>query len=143
MQNVKKLTCLTLGLAALVAPTLAADDLETSQMVDQARHWQQKRRDDLAAELWRKVLRFDPKHPEALAKLGAIEARASNLPPPPAQPPPPPPAVAPKQKASAPAKLTTSAPSRPKASAPGTTKTSDPTMNFSSSLELTPVKPQP
>jgi len=137
MQNVKKLTCLIVGLAALVAPALAADDLETSQMVDQARHWQQKRRDDLAAEAWRKVLRFDPKHPEALAKLGAIEARAGNLPPPP------PPVVAPKPKPSAPAKLTTSAPARPKASAPGITKTSDPTMNFSSSLELTPAKPRP
>ena len=137
MQNVKKLTCLTLGLATLVAPTLAADDLETCQMVDQARHWQQKRRDDLAAEVWRKVLRFNPKHPEALAKLGAMEAQAGNLPPPP------PPVVAPTQKPSVPAKLTTSAPSRPKASAPGTTKTSDPTMNFSSSLELTPAKPRP
>lgn len=137
MQNATKLTCLILGLATLVAPTLAADDLETSQMVDQARHWQKKRRDDLAAEAWRKVLRFEPKHPEALAKLSAIEAHTGNLPPPP------PPAVAPKQKPSAPAKLTSSAPSRSKASAPGTTKTSDPTMNFSSSLELTPAKPRP
>ena len=126
-------------LAALIAPALASDDLETSQMVDQARHWQKKRRDDLAAELWRKVLRFDPKHPEALAKLGAIEARASNLPP----PPPPPPVVATKQKPSTPAKLPTSAPSRSKATAPGATITSDPNMNFSGSLELAPVKPKP
>lgn len=126
-------------LAALIAPALASDDLETSQMVDQARHWQKKRRDDLAAELWRKVLRFNPKHPEALAKLGAIEARASNLPP----PPPPPPVVATKQKPSTPAKLPTSAPSRSKATAPGATITSDPNMNFSGSLELAPVKPKP
>ncbi len=126
-------------LAALIAPALASDDLETSQMVDQARHWQKKRRDDLAAELWRKVLRFNPKHPEALAKLGAIEARASNLPP----PPPPPPVVATKQRPSTPAKLPTSAPSRSKATAPGTTITSDPNMNFSGSLELAPVKPKP
>lgn len=126
-------------LAALIAPALASDDLETSQMVDQARHWQKKRRDDLAAELWRKVLRFNPKHPEALAKLGAIEARASNLPP----PPPPPPVVATKQRPSTPAKLPTSAPSRSKATAPGATITSDPNMNFSGSLELAPVKPKP
>jgi hypothetical protein len=139
MQIMKNLGCLTLTLAALIAPALASDDLETSQMVDQARHWQKKRRDDLAAELWRKVLRFDPKHPEALAKLGAIEARASNLPP----PPPPPPVVATKQRPSTPAKLPTSAPSRSKATAPGTTITSDPNMNFSGSLELAPVKPKP
>ncbi len=140
MQNAKKLTCLTLAWATLVGPALAADDLETSQMVDQARQWQQKRRDDLAAEIWRKVLRFDPKHPEALAKLGAIEARAGNLP---AQTPPPP-DVAAKQKPSAPAKLPSSAPSRPQATAPNTTATTnDPTMNFSSSLDLVPVKPQP
>jgi hypothetical protein len=139
MQIMKNLGCLTLTLAALIAPALASDDLETSQMVDQARHWQKKRRDDLAAELWRKVLRFDPKHPEALAKLGAIEARASNLPP----PPPPPPVAATKQKPSTPAKLPTSAPSRSKATAPGATITSDPNMNFSGSLELAPVKPKP
>lgn len=139
MQIMKNLGCLTLTLAALIAPALASDDLETSQMVDQARHWQKKRRDDLAAELWRKVLRFNPKHPEALAKLGAIEARASNLPP----PPPPPPVVATKQKPSTPAKLPTSAPSRSKATAPGATITSDPNMNFSGSLELAPVKPKP
>ncbi|MBZ4210644.1 MAG: hypothetical protein LAD29_05910 [Rhodoferax sp.] len=139
MQIMKNLGCLTLTLAALIAPALASDDLETSQMVDQARHWQKKRRDDLAAELWRKVLRFNPKHPEALAKLGAIEARASNLPP----PPPPPPVVATKQRPSTPAKLPTSAPSRSKATAPGTTITSDPNMNFSGSLELAPVKPKP
>jgi hypothetical protein len=141
MQIMKNLGCLTLTLAALIAPALASDDLETSQMVDQARHWQKKRRDDLAAELWRKVLRFNPKHPEALAKLGAIEARASNLPPPP--PPPPPPVVATKQKPSTPAKLPTSAPSRSKATAPGATITSDPNMNFSGSLELAHVKPKP
>lgn len=139
MQIMKNLGCLTLTLAALIAPALASDDLETSQMVDQARHWQKKRRDDLAAELWRKVLRFNPKHPEALAKLGAIEARASNLPP----PPPPPPVVATKQRPSTPAKLPTSAPSRSKATAPGATITSDPNMNFSGSLELAPVKPKP
>ncbi len=138
MQIVQKLGCLTLTLAAQVAPALASDDLETSQMVDQARQWQQKRRDDLAAEIWRKVLRFDPKHPEALAKLGAIEASAGNLPPST-----PPPFLATNRKASTPAKLPSSAPSRSKASVPGTTTSSDPNMNFSGSLELVPAKPQP
>lgn len=144
MQIVKKRTCVTLALATLVAAALAADDLETSQMVDQARQWQQKRRDELAAELWRKVLRFDPKHPEALAKLGAMAARAGNLSTPPPSPPPPPPlAVAAQKKSSAPAKLPASEPSRFKATARSATTASDPTMNFSNSLELAPVKPQP
>ena len=56
----------------------AAEDLITSQLVDQARHWQYKDRDDLAADIWRSVLRADPKHGEALVKLGLIEARNNN-----------------------------------------------------------------
>ena len=68
-----------LALGALTQPSWSADDLMASQLVDQAREWQQKDRDDLAAELWRKLLRANPKHPEALVKLGAIEARAGNL----------------------------------------------------------------
>jgi hypothetical protein len=144
MPNVKKWSCLALALVALVVPALAADDLEISQMVDQARQWQQKRRDDLAAELWHKVLRFDPKHTEALARLGAIEARAGNSPAPTPSPSPPAPlAIAAQKKSSAPAKLPASAPSRPRANARNTTTASDPTMNFSSSLELAPLKTQP
>ncbi len=57
----------------------AGDDLMASELVDQAREWQQKDRDDIAAEVWRKLLRVNAKHPEALVKLGAIEARAGNL----------------------------------------------------------------
>lgn len=70
---------LTLALAALAQPVWAADDLMSSQLIDQARHWQQKDRDDIATDLWRKVLLTDPKHPEALVKLGVIEARAGNV----------------------------------------------------------------
>lgn len=135
----QKLGYLTLTIAALAAPALASDDLETSQMVDQARLWQQKRRDDLAAEIWRKVLRFDPKHPEALARLGAMEPVPNKLPPPSGAPA----DMAPKQKPLAQAKLPASAPSRPRAAAPSTKPTSDSNMNFSSSLELAPAKPKP
>lgn len=74
-----KMAWLTLALAAFVQPVAAADDLISSQLVDQARHWQQKNRDDIAADLWRKLLRTSPGHPEALVKLGAIEARAGNI----------------------------------------------------------------
>jgi hypothetical protein len=51
-----------------------AEDLMNSQLADQARQWQEKGRDDLAADLWRKILRADPKHAEARAKLLQIEA---------------------------------------------------------------------
>lgn len=65
---------------ALLAPMgWAADDLLSSQMVDEARAWTQKGRDDLAAEVWRKLLRTNSRHPEALIKLGLIEARVGNI----------------------------------------------------------------
>ena len=57
----------------------SADDLIASELVGQAREWQLKDRDDLAAEVWRKLLRFNPEHPEALVRLGVIEARAGNF----------------------------------------------------------------
>ena len=65
---------------ALLAPIAwAADDLLSSQMVDEARAWTKKGRDDLAAEVWRKLLRTNSRHPEALVKLGLIEARVGNI----------------------------------------------------------------
>ncbi|MBC7502308.1 MAG: hypothetical protein H7315_17685, partial [Herminiimonas sp.] len=79
MQNIKKMAWLVPLLLSLAQPTWAADDLLSSQLSDQARTWQQKDRDDLAAELWRKVLRADPKHPEALISLAGIELRAGNI----------------------------------------------------------------
>ena len=81
MLNMGKMVSFMLALMLGVLPhaSWSADDLMASQWVDQAREWQLKDRDDLAAELWRKLLRADPKHPEALVKLGVIEARAGNL----------------------------------------------------------------
>ena len=65
---------------ALLAPIgWAADDLLSSQMVDEARAWMQKGRNDLAAEVWRKLLRTNSRHPEALVNLGLIEARIGNV----------------------------------------------------------------
>jgi hypothetical protein len=80
MFRVFNLALICLSLAALVQPALGADDLFSSQLVDQARGWQAKGRDDLAADTWRKLLLIDSKHPEALVKLGIIEARAGNRP---------------------------------------------------------------
>lgn len=80
MQNMGKMAWLALlAVAWFIQPAAAGDDLITSQWVDQARYWQQKNRDDIAADLWRKLLRADPRHLEALIKLGTIEARAGNL----------------------------------------------------------------
>lgn len=74
-----KRTLSIFSLLILLSPTIwAADDLMSRQMVDQARNWSQKGRDDLAAPVWRRVLSVEPSHPEALVKLGLIEARAGN-----------------------------------------------------------------
>lgn len=79
MGNPTKALWCGLALVMLAIPSPAVDDLYASQIVEQARQWQQKNRDDLAAGIWRKLLISDPKHPEALVKLGIIEARAGNL----------------------------------------------------------------
>ena len=78
MQNITKTVRLILILVALTQAAWAAEDLMTSHLVGQARHWQARDRDDLAAEIWRSVLRSEPTHGEALIKLGLIEVRAGN-----------------------------------------------------------------
>jgi cytochrome c-type biogenesis protein CcmH/NrfG len=74
----KKAALLVLTLGTFMQLAWAAEDLITSQLVEQARHWHYKDRDDLAADIWRSVLRADPGHGEALVKLGLIEARNNN-----------------------------------------------------------------
>jgi predicted Zn-dependent protease len=70
---------LALPLALAMLPSAwAADDPGVQKLVDQARYWQQKKRDDLAAEAWRKLLRFDPENAQALIALGSIEAGLGN-----------------------------------------------------------------
>lgn len=66
------------GLLAFPAACWPADDLLTSQMVDEARTWQSKGRMDLAGNTWRRILITHPEHLEALASLGALEAKAGN-----------------------------------------------------------------
>lgn len=78
MQNISKTVRLILILVAFTQAAWATEDLMTSHLVGQARHWQVKDRDDLAAEIWRSVLRYDPLHGEALIKLGLIEVKAGN-----------------------------------------------------------------
>ena len=74
----KKAGLLILTVGAFMPLAWASEDLMTSRLVDQARHWQHRDRDDLAADIWRSVLRADPEHGEALVKLGLIEARNNN-----------------------------------------------------------------
>lgn len=78
MRNQPKILQLALILLMFTQPAWAVEDLMTSHLVGQARHWQAKDRDDLAAEIWRSILRSDPAQGEALVKLGIIEARAGN-----------------------------------------------------------------
>ena len=57
----------------------AADDLVTSRLRDEARLWQSKDRDDLAAEAWSRLLIGDAQHGEALVSLGLIMARSGDM----------------------------------------------------------------
>jgi Flp pilus assembly protein TadD len=43
-----------------------------SVLIDQGRYWQAHRRGDLAEQAWQKVLRIDPKQPDALYGMGII-----------------------------------------------------------------------
>ncbi|AMM18330.1 cellulose synthase [Burkholderia sp. PAMC 28687] len=43
-------------------------------LIDQGRYWQSHRRGDLAEQAWQKVLRIDPKQPDALYGMGIILA---------------------------------------------------------------------
>lgn len=71
-------TCAGMMLAMALLPATAADDATVQKLVEQARYWQQKKRDDLAADAWRKLLRADPDNPLALVQLGTIEASLGN-----------------------------------------------------------------
>jgi hypothetical protein len=65
----------------LIQPAWAGsrDDLMTSQIVDEARTWQSKGREDLAADAWHRLLVTKPQHGEALVSLGLIMARSGDL----------------------------------------------------------------
>ncbi len=65
----------------LMQPAWASsrDDLMTSQIVEEARTWQSKGRDDLAADAWHRLLVTNPQHGEALVSLGLILAKSGEL----------------------------------------------------------------
>lgn len=74
-----KLACLVLALTQGAAPAWAAPADASRVLVEQATYWQQKNRDDLAGDAWRKLLRAEPDHPQALIQLAKIELRAGNV----------------------------------------------------------------
>lgn len=57
----------------------ATDDLMASQLVDEARQWKAKGRNDLASDVWQKILISNPQHGEALVNLGLVQALEGNL----------------------------------------------------------------
>jgi tetratricopeptide (TPR) repeat protein len=74
-----RISCLlSCALCVPMSPAYAADDLAISQRTDEALMWQRKSRDDLAADIWRRILVLDPNHALALLNLGLIEARAGH-----------------------------------------------------------------
>jgi hypothetical protein len=79
MRHTKSFATMAFVLTLWLPFSSHADDLFTSQLVDEARVWQKKNRSDLAADAWRKLLVIEPRHPEALVSLGIIEARSGNI----------------------------------------------------------------
>ena len=69
--------CLVLaGSVALVVPHVAhaATPSPMQALVDQGKYWQAHGRGDLAEQAWEKVLRIDPKQPDALFGMGMVMA---------------------------------------------------------------------
>jgi Flp pilus assembly protein TadD len=58
--------------AAAQAQSSANDPLKV--LIDQGKYWQAHRRGDLAEQAWQKVLRIDPKQPDALYGMGIVLA---------------------------------------------------------------------
>lgn len=71
----------TLLLMACLVPihVLAIESLVDSQMMDEASSWQEKGRDDFAADIWRKILLTNPTHGEALVSLALHEMQLGNI----------------------------------------------------------------
>jgi tetratricopeptide (TPR) repeat protein len=57
---------------AVVFAQAAADPLNV--LIDQGKYWQAHKRGDLAEQAWQKVLRIDPKQPDALFGMGMVLA---------------------------------------------------------------------
>lgn len=71
----------TLLLMAYLVPihVVAIESLADSQMMDEASSWQEKGRDDFAADIWRKILLTNPTHGEAMVSLALHEMQLGNI----------------------------------------------------------------
>jgi Flp pilus assembly protein TadD len=58
--------------ASSAADTSTNANAPLTVLIDQGRYWQSHRRGDLAEQAWQKVLRIDPKQPDALYGMGII-----------------------------------------------------------------------
>ena len=68
--------------APAAASTPAPDNTRAStvqQLVEQARHWQQRGRADLAGQTWQKLLGVDPRQPDALHGLATQRVEAGRF----------------------------------------------------------------
>lgn len=66
-------------LGMLWTAAVHAEDLLTSQMVDEARVWQSKGRLDLAEDIWRRLLITNARNGAALVGLAQIQIKAGRL----------------------------------------------------------------
>ncbi|MCH8622854.1 cellulose synthase subunit BcsC-related outer membrane protein [Undibacterium sp. TS12] len=74
----KKAAVLALLAVFFESETAFAETALTQQLKEQAQFWQQRGRDDNAADLWRKLLRIDVNNIDALMALSMLEAKAGN-----------------------------------------------------------------
>ena len=76
MFEMKKIACAIL--AVVCVDVTYADSVLVTQLLNQAQYWQQRGRDDLAAQSWQKLLLSEPANPDALAGLATVEAQAGH-----------------------------------------------------------------
>lgn len=70
------------SMPAPAASTRTPDSAQAAtvrQLVEQARHWQQRGRGDLAGQTWQKLLAVDPRQPDALYGLAAQSVEAGRF----------------------------------------------------------------
>lgn len=76
----RRLALIALVLAALAEPVHAQTSAAVQQLVENARYWQGRGREDKAIEAWGKVLAAEPASPEALVALTLHHARLDQIP---------------------------------------------------------------
>jgi tetratricopeptide (TPR) repeat protein len=74
----RKAMALALLAMCVECSTAFANSPLTQKLVEQAHFWEQRGRDDNAADAWRKVLKVDANNIEALVALGIFDAHSGN-----------------------------------------------------------------